>query len=77
MRILKLDKRDTEKLYDLAAESKNYTAIPGDLPEHITAHEYAKVAIRVAKDVDATDEEWIEFIEKLIKRSRQEEAKQE
>jgi len=69
--ILKLDKQEQERLYDLAAESKNYTAIPGDLPEYITAHEYAKVALRVAKDVDATDQEWIEFIEKLKKRSEQ------
>ena len=72
-RILKLDKQEQERLYDLAAESKNYTAIPGDLPEYITANEYAKIALRVAKDVDATDEEWIEFIEKLKKRSEQQE----
>jgi len=72
-RILKLDKQEQERMYDLAADSKNYTAIPGDLPEYITAHEYAKIALRVAKDVDATDEEWIEFIEKLKKRSEQQE----
>jgi hypothetical protein len=56
-------------MYDLAAESKNYTAVPSDLPEYISSSEYAKIALRVAKDVDATDEEWIEFIEKLKKRS--------
>jgi len=72
VRILKLDKQEQEHLYDLAAESKNYTAIPGDLPEYITTHEYAKIALRVAKDVDATDEEWMEFIEKLKKRSKEE-----
>jgi len=71
-RILKLDKKDTEYMYDLAAASKNYTAIPEDLPEYITTHEYAKIALRVAKDVDATDEEWIEFIEKLKKRGKKE-----
>ena len=65
---LKLNKKEQELMYDLAAESKNYTAVPGDLPEYITTHEYAKIALRVAKDVDATDEEWIEFIEKLKKR---------
>ena len=72
-RVLKLTKREQEQMYDLAAESKNYTAIPGDLPEYITTHEYAKIALRVAKDVDATDEEWMEFIEKLKRRSREEE----
>ena len=67
--LLKLTKEEQELMYDLAAESKNYTAVPGDLPEYISSHEYAKIALRVAKDVDATDEEWIEFIEKLKKRS--------
>ena len=71
-RILKLDKQEQELLYDLAAESKNYTAVPSDLPEYITANEYAKIALRVAKDMDATDEEWMEFIEKLKNRGRQE-----
>ena len=71
-RILKLDKQEQDLMYDLAAKSKTYTAVPGDLPDYITAHEYAKIALRVAKDVDATDDEWIEFIEKLKKRSKQE-----
>jgi len=72
VRILKLDKQETELMYDLAAASKNYVAIPSDLPEYISTHEYAKIALRVAKDVDATDDEWIEFIEKLKKRSEEE-----
>ena len=70
IRILRLNKQEQELLYDLAAESKNYIAIPSDLPEYIAANEYAKIALRVAKDMDATDEEWIEFIEKLKERSR-------
>jgi transcriptional regulator with XRE-family HTH domain len=72
-RFLKLDKYERERMYDLAAESKNYPAVPGDLPEYISANEYARIALRVAKDVDATDTEWLEFIEKLKKRSGQEE----
>lgn len=69
---LRLDKHEREIMYDLAAQSKNYAAIPGDLPEYISANEYARIALRMAKDVDATDTEWIEFIEKLKKRSGQE-----
>lgn len=69
---LLLSKEEREHMYDLAAESKNYTAVPGDLPEYISANEYARIALRVAKDVDATDTEWQEFIEKLKKRSEQE-----
>jgi transcriptional regulator with XRE-family HTH domain len=69
---LQLTKKETEQMYELAAKSKNYVAVPGDLPEYISAHEYARIALRVAKDVDATDLEWQEFIEKLKKRSQQE-----
>jgi len=69
-RILKLEKQEQDLFYDLAAETKNKPAVPSDLPEYITAHEYAKVALRVAKEVDATDEEWIEFITKLKTRGK-------
>ena len=75
---LRLDKQEQEMMYELAAKSKAYTAVPGDLPEYISANEYARIALRVAKDVDATDKEWQEFIEKLWRRSKkQEEARQE
>jgi len=67
---LKLSKEDTEQMYELAAKSKAYTAVPGDLPEYISAHEYARIALRVAKDYDATDTEWQEFIEKIKKRGK-------
>ena len=78
--LLKLNRQEQELLYDLAAKSKDYkytTAVPGDLPEYLTTHDYAKIALRVAKDVDATDDEWIEFIEKLQKRGKQREEKRE
>ena len=70
-KLLKLGKPEKEMMYELAAKSKNYTAVPGDLPEYISANEYARIALRVAKDVDATDAEWQEFIEKLQKRSKE------
>ena len=73
--ILKMSKREREQLHDLAAKSKNYTAVPGDLPEYISSHELARVALRVAKDVDATDREWMDFIVRLQKRAGKEAAK--
>ena len=74
--ILKLRKCEQEIMFDLAAKSKNYVAVPADLPEYISTHEYAKIALRVAKDVDATDAEWIEFIEKLRERGKAKETQQ-
>jgi len=74
--ILRLNKQDTETFYELAAKSKTYTAVPGDLPEYISANEYARIALRVAKDVDATDEEWIEFTEKLKRRGQREDKRE-
>ena len=67
---LKLDKREREQMYELAAKSKNYTAIPGDLTDYIATHEYARIALRAAKDTDATDQEWQEFAERLRKRGQ-------
>ena len=66
---LRLDKEERQIFYDLAAESKGRVA--EDLPGYINANEIVRVALRMAKDVDATDEEWQEFIEKLRKREKQ------
>ena len=74
-KFLMMDKHEQEQMYELAAKSKTFTAVPGDLPEYISENELARIALRVAKDVDATDKEWTEFIEKLQKRSK--EGKQE
>jgi transcriptional regulator with XRE-family HTH domain len=74
--LLRLDKQDKEMMYELAAKTKNYTAVPGDLPEYISTNEYARIALRVAKDVDATDTEWLEFIDKLKRRSKKEDERE-
>jgi transcriptional regulator with XRE-family HTH domain len=66
--ILLLNKEDKAKLLDLAAKSKSIPIVAADLPEYINEHEIVRVALRTAKDVDATDEDWQEFIEKLEKR---------
>jgi len=68
--LLLLDKEEKIKLYDFAAKSKNMPSVALDLPEYINQNELARVALRTAKDVDATDEEWMEFITKLQARVR-------
>ena len=68
--LLSLDKRETEILYDLAALTRCRPSVSSDLPEYIMENEVVRVALRTAKDVDATDKEWQEFIEKLNSRIR-------
>ena len=68
--LLMLDKRDTEIMRDLAAMSRHRPAVSNDLPEYIMENEIVRVALRTARDVDATDKEWLDFINKLQKRIR-------
>lgn len=62
---LLLDKEERTLLLDLAAKSKSIPVVASDLPEYINERDIVRVALRTAKDVDATDEEWQEFIERL------------
>jgi len=63
--LLALDKQEIDELYDLAAMSRSRPAVSNDLPEYIMTNQLARVALRTAKDTDATDAEWLEFIERL------------
>lgn len=69
-RLLLLNDTDTAMLYDLAAKGKSNVTVSQDLPEYIMDKDIVRVALRTAKDVDATDEEWQEFIAHLEERRR-------
>ena len=58
---LELDKQE-----HLAADSRQ--TVPADLPDYIRQHDIVRAALRVAKEVDATDEEWKAFMEMLQNR---------
>ncbi|OKZ70658.1 MAG: transcriptional regulator [Clostridiales bacterium 41_12_two_minus] len=75
--LLVLSDEERTHFYDLAAKSKNSPTVSQDLPEYIMDRDIVRVALRTAKDVDATDEEWQEFISMLEARRRkiQEEKK--
>ena len=62
-----MDKAGYEELLDLAARSRNQR-VSADLPEYIMERDIVRAALRTAKEVDATDEEWQEFIDRLTKR---------
>lgn len=68
--MLVLNDEDIRLLYDLAAKSKSNPTVSKDLPEYIMDRDIVRVALRTAKDVDATDEEWQAFIEMLEARRR-------
>lgn len=65
VKLLLLSEEETALFFDLAAKSKKMPSVSQDLPEYIMDRDIVRVALRTAKDVDATDEEWQEFISKL------------
>ena len=69
VKIFMLDKTDTELLWDLAAKSRKQR-VSVDLPDYIMERDIVRVALRTARECEATDEDWQEFIDKLNKRSR-------
>ena len=62
---------DMEKLTQLAQIlnlSKEENAVAPDLPEYIMERDYVSAALRTARDLDAGEEEWNQFVEELRKR---------
>lgn len=65
---LTLNKEESERFYDLAAlEQTAKNPIPKDLNAFLKDNRVIVSALRTAKDLDATDEEWQDFIDKLRK----------
>ena len=67
---------DMEKLTQLAQilnlskeeNAKKRNAVAPDLPEYIMERDYVSAALRTARDLDAGEEEWNQFVEELRKR---------
>lgn len=66
---LRLGKGERETLLDLAAKSRKQR-VSADLPDYIMEKDIVRAALRTAKEVDATDEEWQEFIDRITRRCR-------
>lgn len=65
---LALNKEESERFYDLAAlEQTAKNPMPKDLNAFLKDNHVIVSALRTAKDLDATDEEWQDFIDKLRK----------
>ncbi len=64
--ILILSVEDKTLMLDLAGKMRN-TVAP-DLPDYIMSNECIPVALRTARDLDADEADWLEFIEELKRR---------
>jgi len=68
--VLELDAGERDLMLDLAGKGRK-TVAP-DLPEYIMEREYVSAALRTARDLNAGEKEWMQFIEELIRRKGQE-----
>ena len=64
---LALGKDEVEQMLDLAARSRDQR-VPADLPDYIMERDMGRAALRTAKEADATDQEWQEFIDRINRR---------
>lgn len=62
--VLNLTESETNEMFDLAALAKENTVSP-DLPEYIMGSEKARVALRMARDINAGDKVWQDVIDML------------
>ena len=53
-------------MFDLAGKKRN--SVAPDLPEYIMERDYVSAALRTARDLDASEQEWLNFVEDLKKR---------
>ena len=65
-KILNLTESENAIMLDLAGKKRN--SVAPDLPDYIMERDYVAAALRTARDLDAGEKEWNEFIEELRKR---------
>ena len=64
--ILGLTKEEERFMFDLAGDKRE--TIAPDLPVYIMGRDYVAAALRTARDLDAGEEEWQQFIRELQER---------
>ena len=64
--ILGLSPEDNALMYDLVGKKRN--SVAPDLPDYIMQRDYVSAALRTARDLDAGEQEWMQFVEDLKKR---------
>lgn len=66
--IFVLSDEENNYMYDLVGKTKN--TISPDLPDYIMERDYVRSALRMARDIDAGEDEWKVLLEELEKRKR-------
>ena len=64
--ILHLSSEEKSEMYDIVGKQRD--SVAPDLPEYIKGRDYVSIALRTARDVNAGEKEWQQFIEELKKR---------
>lgn len=64
--ILNLSEEEKTIMFNLAGKKRDEVA--PDLPDYIKGREYVSAALRTARDLDAGEEEWLEFVKELKRR---------
>ncbi|HHX57135.1 MAG TPA: helix-turn-helix transcriptional regulator [Clostridiales bacterium] len=68
---LGLSNDEQNTMYDLAAtEQACKKGISPDLPDYIMEKDIVRTALRTAKQYNIDDDEWLEFIEKIKRKSK-------
>ncbi len=68
---LGLSQEEERELYDLAGGEKENGVSP-DLPEYIMKTENARTALRIARDLNADEDDWMKVIEMLEAKQQEE-----
>lgn len=62
----KLSEDEKKLMFDLAGKKKD--DLPPDLPDYIKGNSQVVSALRTARDLDASDKDWEQFVEDLKRR---------
>lgn len=72
---LKITEDEVQDFYDLAAATRGF--LYEDINPYLGQQPLARVALRKARDLNISDEQWIEFIEKMSEETDQKNSSDE
>ncbi len=73
--VLMIGEEELQDFYDLAAATRGF--LYEDINPYLAQQPLARIALRKARDLNISDEQWIEFIEKISEESVQDSPAEE